>query len=32
MIGRITEEQLQDYAVRRGESVENIKRFLAKNL
>jgi 5-methyltetrahydrofolate--homocysteine methyltransferase len=32
MLGRISEEHLQDYAVRREESVENIKRFLAKHL
>ncbi|MDR0699751.1 MAG: methionine synthase [Tannerella sp.] len=32
MIGRISEEQLQDYAVRRGEDAGDLRRFLAQNL
>ncbi|MDR2916023.1 MAG: methionine synthase [Tannerella sp.] len=32
MIGRISEEQLQDYAVRRGEPADDLRRFLIKNL
>ncbi len=32
MIGRISEEQLQDYAVRRGEVADDLRRFLIKNL
>jgi 5-methyltetrahydrofolate--homocysteine methyltransferase len=32
MAGRISEEQLQDYAVRRGEDAGNLRRFLAQNL
>ena len=31
-IGRITEEQLADYAERRGLEVENIRKFLTKNI
>ena len=31
-IGQISEEQLQDYALRRGESADNLRRFLVKNL
>lgn len=31
-IGGITDEQLADYAQRRGESTENLKKFLTKNL
>ncbi|MDR0574171.1 MAG: methionine synthase [Tannerella sp.] len=32
MIGRISEEQLQDYAVRRRQSANDLRRFLIKNL
>ncbi len=32
MIGRISAEQLQDYAVRREKSVDDLRRFLIKNL
>jgi len=32
MIGQISEEQLKDYAVRRGEQADNLRRFLVKNL
>jgi 5-methyltetrahydrofolate--homocysteine methyltransferase len=32
MIGRISEEQLQDYAARRGKSATSTEKFLAKNL
>jgi len=32
VIGQISEEQLQDYAVRRGKPAEDLKRFLIKNL
>jgi 5-methyltetrahydrofolate--homocysteine methyltransferase len=32
MIGRITEEQLHDYALRRGKSPDDLRRFLVKNL
>jgi 5-methyltetrahydrofolate--homocysteine methyltransferase len=32
MIGRISEEQLQDYALRRGEDIDNLRRFLTQNL
>jgi len=32
LIGKISEEQLQDYALRCGESTENLRKFLAKNL
>jgi 5-methyltetrahydrofolate--homocysteine methyltransferase len=32
MIGRITDEQLQDYAARRQEPVAVIRKFLSKNL
>jgi len=28
MIGQITEEQLQDYSLRRGESTDNLRRYL----
>lgn len=31
-IGRISSEQLDDYAARRGTSAENISRFLSKNI
>ncbi|MDR2679516.1 MAG: methionine synthase [Tannerella sp.] len=32
MTGRITEEQLRDYAVRRQANVDDLRRFLVKNL
>ncbi|MDR1525741.1 MAG: methionine synthase [Tannerella sp.] len=32
MIGRISEKQLQDYAVRRGAPADDLRRFLVKNL
>ncbi|MDR3194496.1 MAG: methionine synthase [Tannerella sp.] len=32
LIGHITEEQLQDYAVRRHESPENLRKFLSRNI
>ena len=32
MIGQISEEQLQDYALRRGEPADDLRRFLVKNL
>jgi len=32
MIGRISDEQLQDYAVRCGRTTEDVRRFLNKNL
>lgn len=32
MIGRISEEQLQDYAVRCGVSADSLRKFLVKNL
>lgn len=32
MIGRISEKQLQDYAVRRGVPADDLRRFLIKNL
>jgi 5-methyltetrahydrofolate--homocysteine methyltransferase len=32
MTGRISEEQLRDYAVRRHANVDDLRRFLAKNL
>ncbi|MDR3250148.1 MAG: methionine synthase [Tannerella sp.] len=32
MIGKITDEQLQDYALRRGKSADELRRFLVKNL
>jgi 5-methyltetrahydrofolate--homocysteine methyltransferase len=32
MIGRITDEQLQDYAARRHESPDELRKFLSKNL
>jgi 5-methyltetrahydrofolate--homocysteine methyltransferase len=32
MIGRISEEQLQDYAVRRGKPADELRKFLIKNL
>ena len=32
MIGQITEEQLQDYALRCGESADSLRRFLVKNI
>ncbi len=31
-VGRITDEQLADYARRRGESTEKLKKFLTKNI
>ena len=32
MIGQISEEQLRDYAIRRGESTDYLKKFLVKNM
>ncbi|MDR1408203.1 MAG: methionine synthase [Tannerella sp.] len=32
MIGHISDEQLHDYAARRGEPVEEVRKFLAKNI
>ncbi|MDR1097246.1 MAG: 5-methyltetrahydrofolate--homocysteine methyltransferase, partial [Tannerella sp.] len=32
MIGQISEEQLQDYAMRRGKPVDELRKFLVKNL
>ena len=32
MIGQISEEQLHDYALRRGESADSLRRFLVKNI
>ena len=32
MIGQVSEEQLNDYAVRRGEPADDLRRFLVKNL
>jgi hypothetical protein len=32
MIGRISDEQLQDYAARRNEPLEKIRKFLGKQI
>jgi hypothetical protein len=32
MIGQISEEQLNDYALRRGKTADELRKFLIKNL